>query len=78
MAHKDKKLGRYRKGVRPLRKMQWFPIEAKFTGICVICRKDYEADERVMFNPDAKPGYKIAHIKCYMNRKENRSPWNTR
>ena len=78
MAHKDKKLGRYRKGVKPLRKMDWFPITSKFSGSCVICKKAYEAEERVMFRPNAIPGEKIAHIKCYLNRKENRSRWNTR
>lgn len=69
--YRDKKLGRYRKGVKPIQSATDYRIiNAKFPGICAMCSQPYHLDERVIFKPDKEPGRKVAHISCFMTRKQ--------
>ena len=62
--HKDKKLGRYRKGVYPTKTKSTSPvryIQAKYNGICASCGKIVEKGSYVRYHVELK---KVKHAAC--------------
>lgn len=81
--YRDKKLGRYRRGVIPLgtkgkypswspnkkkkKKKAKYKIISKYEGLCAICSGKYAIGMEVMYDPKKQSGMKVAHIDCYEN-----------
>lgn len=72
--YRDKKLGRYRKGVgpmigskrsRPKVSKGKHRMIAKFDGTCALCTKSYKAGSRIVYDPNKEPGRKCVHETCY-------------